>query len=272
MRALSKLLHQSAAEYGGQGEICCFQLVNLAQDFLQEHNLPAEDEEGEEPEPTGPESLWHEMQQREAAAVGAGDALEQSIRAGSFLASGAFDAFDGGLFSEAAEPAWAAPVAVARAVPTAVAPAVPTAAGPSAAASAAQPRAGKPPLLPPSRQVSLTGGLGLGAAASQPQSPKQLTPFAPRPADGEEAPRPQQQQAERSASGALGGSMLTSLRRAASAVLPRHLRKYLDGEPSVLGTWSLGTYLAAAIPGLPGCNEPCLTSSRTMAVSPHSPT
>lgn len=35
IKALSKQLHQAAASYAQEGEICCFQLVTLVQEFLQ---------------------------------------------------------------------------------------------------------------------------------------------------------------------------------------------------------------------------------------------
>ena len=62
VRQLSKLLHQAAAQYAAEGEVCCFQLVTLAQEFLQQHNCPPE-EEDEEAGPAAPLSLWHELQQ-----------------------------------------------------------------------------------------------------------------------------------------------------------------------------------------------------------------
>ena len=35
VKALSKQLHQAAAAYAKEGEICCFQIINLCQEFLQ---------------------------------------------------------------------------------------------------------------------------------------------------------------------------------------------------------------------------------------------
>ncbi|PSC69649.1 putative serine threonine-kinase GCN2 isoform B [Micractinium conductrix] len=59
VRQLSKALHGAAAQYAADSEICCFQLITLAQEYLQQHNAPPE-EEGEG-EGSGPASLWHEM-------------------------------------------------------------------------------------------------------------------------------------------------------------------------------------------------------------------
>lgn len=53
-------LHTAAAGYAADGEVCCFQLITLAQEFLQQHNCPPEDEASE---PAAPQSLWHEMLQ-----------------------------------------------------------------------------------------------------------------------------------------------------------------------------------------------------------------
>ena len=58
VRALSKQLHAAAAEYAAAGEVCAFQLITGAQEFLQLHNVP---DEG------APESLWHAAQRREMA-------------------------------------------------------------------------------------------------------------------------------------------------------------------------------------------------------------
>lgn len=71
VRQLSKQLHQAAAHYAAEGEVCCFQLVTLAQEFLQQHNRPPEEDEG-----AVPLSLWHEMQQVRAG----GDAGEAGQR------------------------------------------------------------------------------------------------------------------------------------------------------------------------------------------------
>lgn len=60
VRQLSKQLHQAAAQYAAEGEVCCFQLVTAAQEFLQQHNRPPEEEEAGH---AAPQSLWHEMQQ-----------------------------------------------------------------------------------------------------------------------------------------------------------------------------------------------------------------
>lgn len=239
-RALSKQLHQAAAEHARAGEVCCFQLINAAQDYLQEHNVP---EDEEEPEPAGPESLWHEMQQREAAAAGLDAMLEQSARGAGFLAA-AFDAFDGGLFSDSVEPPWVAP-APAMAEALAAAPAAPAAPTRTAAVGAigrapVPPRTAKLP-KPPSQQGSL--GAPLPAPAAVPSAARPVHPAAAAAGAGEgtqQAPAPaepsrQQQQpdksiAERSVSGlgVPGAGMLTAVRRAASAVLPKPLRRYLD--------------------------------------------
>ena len=60
VRSLSKQLHAAAAQFAADGEVCCFQLITQAQEFLQQHNCPPDEEEGE---PPAPESLWHEMLQ-----------------------------------------------------------------------------------------------------------------------------------------------------------------------------------------------------------------
>lgn len=57
---LPRQLHTAAAGYAADGEVCCFQLITLAQEFLQQHNCPPEDEASE---PAAPQSLWHEMLQ-----------------------------------------------------------------------------------------------------------------------------------------------------------------------------------------------------------------
>jgi hypothetical protein len=68
VRQLSKQLHQAAAQYAADSEVCSFQLITHAQEFLQEHNCPpAEDLDTIAP----PQSLWHEMLQRDVAASAA---------------------------------------------------------------------------------------------------------------------------------------------------------------------------------------------------------
>lgn len=121
VKALSKQLHQTAEAYAAEGEVCCFQLVNLCQEFLQARNVPAE--EGGEPPPQ-PESLWHEMQLREAG-MGTAEAdaadVDFSMRASGFLGGDTwgFDGIGASLFAETTEPAWSAP-AVPGSPPTQV--------------------------------------------------------------------------------------------------------------------------------------------------------
>ena len=239
VRALSKALHGLAAEHAGRAEICCFQLVTAAQDYLRERNVPPEEEEAEAP---GPESLWHEMQLREAEAEAEAGAGEASMRAGplAFLGTAFADAVDAfGLFGDAAEPAWAspppAPAAAASPAKRATSPAVlprpgsaggrppkppslltaegPPAVAPRAAAVAAD---APPPPPPPLQQQS----------QRQPPSPSgRASPFAASSSEAEEPPAAGARPAERSA-----GGVLTAMRRAASAMLPKPLRRYLDSE------------------------------------------
>jgi hypothetical protein len=119
VKALSKQLHQTAAQYAQDGEICCFQLVTLCQEFLQARNVPPE--EGAE-EPPAPESLWHEMQLRESADTATASAadLDFSVRASGFLGGDnwGFDDIGGSLFAEAADPMWSAPAVPPSPPPT----------------------------------------------------------------------------------------------------------------------------------------------------------
>jgi serine/threonine protein kinase/histidyl-tRNA synthetase len=99
--AIAKALHLAAASYADQGEVCCFQLIQLCQELLQERNIPPEESEGG---PPPPESLWEQMEQRrkqEAGLKGEGrNSLELSIGG---IGGDAFDSFqwnDGGLFGE----------------------------------------------------------------------------------------------------------------------------------------------------------------------------
>lgn len=88
-------------------EVCCFQLVTLCQEFLQQRNSPPEEVEAE---PPPPESLWHEMQLRERTAAQAADAadVDFSFRASGFLGGDnwGYEDLGGSLFAEAAEPVW----------------------------------------------------------------------------------------------------------------------------------------------------------------------
>ena len=112
-KAIAKALHQAAASYAQQGEVCCFQLIQLCQELLQERNVPEEPSEGG---PPPPESLWEQMQmrRREASAGGGGGGgeLSHGLRGSAMDLTGAgFESFhwgDGGLFGET-DMAFAAP-------------------------------------------------------------------------------------------------------------------------------------------------------------------
>lgn len=235
MRQLSKRLHTAAAAYAADGEVCCFQLATLAQEFLQQHNSPP-DEDGVEP--AAPQSLWHEMLQRDMAAAAE---REHSFRA-PVMGDTFYDTLDGGLFSDAAElpsgggaaaaaagaavpfvevrskgvrppkppaPAAAAPPEVAAAAPAAAAATsqpLPAAAATVAGEAGAEPHAGQVGAAPPVEPAAL-GTAGSGHVVSSKLGHDSMTSV-----------------------GGGGGSMLKTLGHSFRAVLPRPLRKYLEGE------------------------------------------
>lgn len=142
-KAIAKALHQAAASYAQQGEVCCFQLIQLCQELLQEQNVPEEPSEGG---PPPPESLWEQMQlrSREAAAGAGGAELSHGLSrdSGAELSGSQFESFhwgDGGLFGD---------TDMAFAVPG---PAGSTAAGPP---SPEKPQRSARPPLPPSAPSS----------------------------------------------------------------------------------------------------------------------
>ena len=106
VNAVAKELHLAAAAFATQGEVCCFQIIQLCQELLQERNIPPREEsEG----PAAPASLWEEMQQRRVAA----------LEASSFGRSAtppleAVDWGDGGLFGDA-DVAWPAGISTGTA-------------------------------------------------------------------------------------------------------------------------------------------------------------
>jgi translation initiation factor 2-alpha kinase 4 len=98
-KAIAKALHHAAASYAKQGEVCCFQLIQLCQELLLEYNIPPEESEGG---PPPPESLWEQMEQRRKE----NDGQNSQDVGGS---SGGFDSFhwnDGVLFGEDGDLTW----------------------------------------------------------------------------------------------------------------------------------------------------------------------
>ena len=265
MRQLSKQLHTAAAQYAADAEVCCFQLVTLAQEYLQQHNCPPD----EEAAALVPQSLYEEMLQRDttaaaaaaAAAVAGADSREQSFRA-PIMGDTFFDSLldGGGLFSDAAE----LPVGP------------PGASGGSAAVPVMEVRArpGRPPKPPPTTQQQPSAAASKAAAAA----PKADVGLAPAEADaapaagaaasgGASAPpaaaaaamaaADRQGSLGRSGSGLLrvsvaaaaaaaavessgragldghtsgGGSMLKTIGQSFRAMLPKPLRRYIEGE------------------------------------------
>ncbi|KAL4429633.1 hypothetical protein ABPG77_008682 [Micractinium sp. CCAP 211/92] len=264
VRQLSKQLHQAAAHYAAEGEVCCFQLVTLAQEFLQQHNRPPQEDEG-----AVPLSLWHEMQQRDLQA--ADESLEQSFRA-PVMGDTFFDSLDGGgLFSDAADlpvpsasgagpPATAAvPFVEVRSskAPRPLKPPKPPAqlAGTSAAADAA-PTAGASQegtgtAEGPAQQAEPAAGTAAAAAAPSPfASADSADASAPsmsaapavvappplaRPISMTSGPSSSRGTGLELASGTSvgggGGSIMKALGASIRGVLPRGLRRYLDGGP-----------------------------------------
>jgi serine/threonine protein kinase/histidyl-tRNA synthetase len=140
--AIAKALHHAAASFAGQGEVCCFQLIQLCQELLQERNIPPEESEGG---PPPPESLWEQMEQRRKEEAGqkleGRNSQDLSIGGGGggAIGGGGFESFhwnDGGLFGDG-DITWqgSAPFAAGNAMLSST----------TAAAAAAR----RPPLPPP---------------------------------------------------------------------------------------------------------------------------
>jgi hypothetical protein len=266
VRQLSKQLHTAAAQYAADAEVCCFQLVTLAQEYLQQHNCPPD----EEAAALVPQSLYEEMLQRDttaaaaaaAAAVAGADSREQSFRA-PVMGDTFFDSLldGGGLFSDATE----LPVGP------------PGAAGGSAAVPVMEVRAkpGRPPKPPPTTQQQQPSAAASKAAAAAPKAEVGLAPAEadaapaagaaasgvasapPAAAAAAMAAVDRQGSLGRSGSGLLrvsvaaaaaaaavessgragldghtsgGGSMLKTIGQSFRAMLPKPLRRYIEGE------------------------------------------
>jgi translation initiation factor 2-alpha kinase 4 len=266
VRQLSKSLHQQAAQYAVDGEVCCFQLITTAQEFLQQHNTPPDEEE---PQPAAPQSLWHEMLQRDMAAAAA-TSREQSFRMpvmGDF-----FDSLDGGgLFADSGDlplpgagpfppmPAstLAVPVMEVRSKQAARPPKPPAlhrsqsgaAEEPSVAhtSPAAPPRAADTqaaavagPAASAALDLEEAGGAACEASGLATQQPgdagspavaegRQGSGALPQSASGD--PASSLRREDSSVSGLSGGSMLRSLGHSLRGVLPKALRRYVDGAP-----------------------------------------
>jgi hypothetical protein len=129
VKQLAGQLEEAAADFAKQSTVCVFNLVDLCQDFLRDHNEAAQQaaaaaalEEQQQLEAAaaaaaaageggaGAQSLWHEMQQRmqQQAAEREAEVLVGPGGAGA-LSSNVLGAdlwmFDGGLFAEEGE-AW----------------------------------------------------------------------------------------------------------------------------------------------------------------------
>lgn len=113
-KAIAKALHHAAASYAEQGEVCCFQIIQLCQELLLERNIPPEESEGG---PPPPESLWEQMEQRRREEAGQknDDQNSQDLGGGGGGSGGGgggddgFDSFhwnDGGLFGEDGDLTW----------------------------------------------------------------------------------------------------------------------------------------------------------------------
>ena len=265
VRQLSKQLHTAAAQYAADAEVCCFQLVTLAQEYLQQHNRPPE----EEAAALGPQSLYEEMLQRDttaAAAAAGADSREQSFRA-PVMGDTFFDSLldGGGLFSDAAElpvgPPGAGVVGGSAAVPVMEVRAKP----------------GRPPKPPPAQQQPQPSAAASKAAALGPKAELGLAPAeadatpepeagtaasggastAPAAAAAAMAAADRQGSLGRSGSGLVrvstaaaaaaatvessgrvgldgptsgGGSMLKTIGQSFRAMLPKPLRRYIEGE------------------------------------------
>ncbi len=119
-RRLTQQLSESAAQHAKQEAVCVFDLVDECQDFLREHNDLAEeraaaarlshmeggstgddvaDGDGSgDSSGTAPQSLWHAMQERLAAAEAQAEEAQGGALVG-LLGDDAW-AFDGGLFAD----------------------------------------------------------------------------------------------------------------------------------------------------------------------------
>lgn len=125
MKQLAGQLEEAAAAFAQQSTVCVFNLVDLCQDFLREHNEAAQQaaaaaalQEQQQLEAAaaaaaagkdgaGAQSLWHEMQQRmqqqaaereaEVSVGGPGGGLSSNVLGEDLWM------FDGGLFAEEGE-------------------------------------------------------------------------------------------------------------------------------------------------------------------------
>lgn len=201
VRQLSKALHQAAQQYAAEGEVCCFQLITLAQEFLQQHNHPPEEEE-ESGGSRAQQSLWHEMQMRDLAQ--AAESREQSFRAPA-MGDAFFDSLDGGgLFSDAAD----LPVGpAAGGVPHATG-AVPVVEVRSSSKVRRPPKPPRPAPLP-------VGAAGPGAASSAAAAAAATEPS--RLAASHSAPAAEQAAGQAAAAAAVGAAPAAAALTASSA-------------------------------------------------------
>jgi len=241
-KAIAKALHHSAASYAEQGEVCCFQLIQLCQELLLERNIPPEESEGG---PPPPESLWEQMEQRRKENDG-----QNSQDLGGGGGGVNFDSFhwnDGGLFDEDGDLTWqgSAPITAGNLIP-------------STAATAAR----RPP-LPPQSQPSPKPSSAATTISPTVAALQKLDVSGSGISDGVEKISKEQEEQPRSTSNAVeietdtsGGassiagagagevvtvpqsSFSTLLRSSFSAlgksVLPRALQRYL--EPTLSGS------------------------------------
>ena len=256
MRQLSKRLHTAAAQYAADGEVCSFQLITEAQEFLQEHNCAPDEEEAVA---AAPQSLWHEMLQRDMAAAAAAS-REQSFRA-PIMGDTFYDTLEGGgLFSDATElPMAGSGSGMAMPASAAAVPVVEV-----RSKQAARPPKPAPPRTPavPAMEASVASVAQVaakGGTAAAPAAAADATTAGEREPGAEEAPAVGEVHAaagvrQASTGGALphvsaadsrgslkaghdsglssggGGSMLKTLGHSIRGVLPKALRRYVDGE------------------------------------------
>ena len=229
VKALSKALHGAAAAAAAEGEACCFQLATLCQELLQQYTVPPSDDDDDGAAPAQPLSLWHEMQRREAEPSAEPDPLAPAPSGGG-AAFNAFDWADGGLFSDPLDVAgWAAPAAAPLA-PAARLPKPPRPPPPAQRTAApAEPTLVLPPASSGPALVASTAAAGPGGAAAE-ASLRRPSPYFSGAAGGAKSGMA----LEASASGSMANTMLTAVRQSFSALgramLPRQLRRMMDGE------------------------------------------